>query len=275
MRLLQRPHHRDRRRSHLLVNPTLATPAADIPRRIHQIWYQGAAALPDKYRRYRDTWMRRHPDWEFVFWDAPRMQALVDEHYPWFAARYASFERDIQRIDSARYLFLALHGGFYIDMDIENLRPIDPLLPGRRLILSRTHGFNNALIGSAPGHPLWNTVLDRLAAGQSAPLDPAMPARLRESPAMRTAVTVGPRFFTWCAQQSGCLDDPATLCCPGYYFEPGSPTPDGSSWPPANDPDGGYARHHMDLNWLGLRHRLLSRLNRLLLPWLTRRLPLQ
>ncbi|WP_158300675.1 glycosyltransferase family 32 protein [Chromobacterium sp. ATCC 53434] len=253
------------------MNDIIIEQSAGIPRRVHQIWYQGAAALPDKYRRYRDGWMRNHPDWEFTLWDAAMLQALVDEHYPWFAARYAAFERDIQRIDASRYLFLALHGGFYIDMDIESLRPIDPLLPERSLILSRTHGFNNALIGSAPGHPLWATVHANLAAGRSAPLDPTLPARLRDSPAMRTAVTVGPRFFTMCVEESGCLALPSTLPCPGYYFEPGSPTPDGRSQPPRGDRS--YARHDMDLNWLDARHRILSRINRLLLPLVSRLLP--
>ena len=258
------------------MSTTLDTPSsAGIPRRIHQIWYQGAAALPDKYRRYRDAWITRHPDWEFVFWDAPSMQAMVDTHFPWFSERYDGFERDIQRIDAARYLFLALQGGFYVDMDIENLRPIDSLLPGRKLILSRTYGFNNALIGSVPGHSLWDTIFQRLAAGQSAPLDPSIPTRLRESQAMQTAITVGPRFFTWCVQENGCLEDETTLCCPGYYFEPGSPTPDENSWPPADDPAGSYAHHHMDLNWLGFSQRLISRLTRQILSWLTRRRPLQ
>lgn len=242
-----------------------STAKSSIPRLFHQIWYQGEHALPKKYRRYRQSWITFHPDWEFRLWDAKMLQAHVDEYYPWFSKRYASFPRDIQRIDAARYCFLASYGGFYVDMDIECLRPIDRLLPGHDLILSRTYGYNNALVGSSRGHAVWENVFKNLREGRSAPLSNIPPA-LWDSPAIQTAVTVGPRFFTMCVEQSGFHQAASTLNCPGYYFEPGAPTPDQTSWPPEGSRNGSFARHDMDLNWLGVKARLVSKITRAVLP---------
>lgn len=246
-----------------------ATACAVIPRVFHQIWYQGEHALPKKYRRYRQSWIQHHPDWEFRFWDAHMLQVHVDQHYSWFSERYASFPDDIQRIDAARYCLLASQGGVYVDMDIECLRSIDCLLPGHELILSRTNGYNNAFMGSAPGHALWSSVFTNLRAGRSASLE-NVPQSQRNSPAMRTAITVGPRFFTMCIEQGGHAQASGVLNCPGYYFEPGSPTTDNTSWPPEGDQLGSFARHDMDLNWMSAKDRFLAKIARVVVPKITR-----
>lgn len=241
-----------------------------IPRIIHQIWYQGVAALPAKYQRYHQSWVKHHPHWEFRIWDEHMLLEHVKQHYPWFVDAYLALPRDIQRIDASRYLFLNTFGGVYIDMDIECLRPIDNLLTGHELILSRGYGlnYNNALMGSSAGHRVWQAVCDNLRAGRKASLND-VPENMRDSMAnslaMQTAITCGPRFFTMCVEESGCYKDSTTLSCPAYYFEPGTPTTDQTSWPPLNDPHGSYGRHDMDMNWMGLKYKILSKLNRFFL----------
>ncbi|AJX32585.1 glycosyltransferase family 32 protein [Burkholderia oklahomensis] len=226
-----------------------------IPKTLHQIWYQGEHALPEKYRRYRASWRRNHPDWTLRLWDARALREHVAAHHRWFLPRYDAFAHDIQRIDSARYCVLATFGGLYADVDIESLRPVDALLDGHELVLSATRGYNNALIGSAPGHPLWRTVLDALRDGATAPLDD-MPARLRTSASVRIAATTGPRFFTMCVERSGVTASHTTLRCPGHYFEPDAAQAASVGALAA------YGRHDMDLNWQSLSARLLSRLSR-------------
>ncbi|WP_232490307.1 glycosyltransferase family 32 protein [Burkholderia ubonensis] len=226
-----------------------------IPKLLHQIWYQGEHALPDKYRRYHATWRRHHPDWTLRVWDAHALREHVAAHHSGFLPRYDAFAHDIQRIDSARYCVLDTLGGVYADMDIESLRPVDALFDGRALVLSGTRDYNNALIGSMPGHPLWRTVHDALCAGASAPLDD-LPPRLRTRAAMQIAATTGPRFFSMCVERSGVAAWPTTLCCPRDYFEP-----EAASAQAAADA-GAYGRHDMDLNWQPPHTRLLSRLTR-------------
>ncbi|WP_147197600.1 glycosyltransferase [Pantoea sp. MBD-2R] len=222
-----------------------------IPQLIHQVWFQGEAQLPEKYRRYRASWQRHHPDFQCLLWDAHALREHVATHWPQFLPVYDAFPHDVQRMDSARYCLLATLGGIYADMDIECLRPVDELLAGHELILSETVGYNIAFIASATGHPLWETVLHHLTHKIYAGLDD-VPAFMRESAAMQIAAVSGPRFFTLCVEESGVLALAETLACPGDYFEGNGRTENGIA----------YGRHDMDLNWMSPSARLLSRLAR-------------
>jgi hypothetical protein len=233
-------------------------PVQAIPLILHQIWYQGESQLPDKYRRYRASWQRHHPAWRCILWDAASLRAHVATYCPDFLPIYDGFGRDIQRMDSARYCLLDTVGGLYADMDIECLRPVDELLSGRELILSETDGYNNALMGSTPGHALWKTVFNNFHDGMTASLQD-VPARMRMSDAMQIAITAGPRFFTMCVKDSDVLTKPTTLSCPSNYFE-AIPMPAGDSRTPGVAP---YGRHDMDMNWLSPMNRRVSKLTRI------------
>lgn len=228
-----------------------------IPRVIHQIWYQGEAQMPEKYRRFRETWRRNHPGWEFVFWDEARMREFVRRDYAWFAEAFDAYPSDIQRIDSVRYLILNTFGGFYIDMDVESLKPVDDLLGGCDLILSKTVGYNNAIIGSAPGHPLWQAVFANLRRGTGLP-----PARFYElhkrSPAYYESTTTGPLFFSGTVKEGGFDRRPETRVCPGSFFEPDFPREVDGRVVRRADYAEAYARHYGDLNWLPGLYRWLS-----------------
>ncbi|NBI50344.1 MULTISPECIES: glycosyltransferase family 32 protein [Burkholderia] len=226
-----------------------------IPTILHQIWYQGEDRLPRRYQHYRGSWRQHHPGWTLRVWDAPAMRAHIARHQPWFLSRYDGFEHDIQRIDAARYCLLDTLGGVYADMDIECVRPLDELLEGRSLVLCGIGQYNNALIGSAPGHALWRTVHEALRAGALARLDD-IPPRLRGSVSMMVAASTGPRFFSTCVEASETAALPSTRCCPAHFFEPKVAT--------ASDAfaAGAYGRHAMDLNWQSPFERLISRLTR-------------
>jgi hypothetical protein len=69
-----------------------------------------------------------------------------------------------ERSDILRLELLARFGGVYIDTDFESLRPIDSLIDGVQCfaVLYRRGRLNNAIIGSIPGHPAIQAVLDEL-----------------------------------------------------------------------------------------------------------------
>jgi mannosyltransferase OCH1-like enzyme len=140
------------------------TDPSHIPRVIHQIWYQGAHHVPARYRRFADHWRRLHPGWEYRLWDHAACRALLAARYPDYLALWDGYPLDIQRIDAIRYFILHAHGGIYLDMDIECLKPIDPLIDGHALLLSRTVLFNNAVMASRAGHALWDAVFPVLVA---------------------------------------------------------------------------------------------------------------
>jgi hypothetical protein len=227
---------------------------SEIPRIIHQIWYQGEDQLPAKYQRYRESWRKHHPEWEHRFWDAPRMRELLRERYDWFLPYFDAYSKPIQRINSSRYFILHSHGGFHFDMDTRCVKPIDPLLQDYRLILSQTVGFNNAIIGSVPGHPLWPVAFDLLK--QRHPSPPASGHAATTLTNRALTHSAGAMFFNDVVSQSGFDKDPGTRLCPGSYFEVGAPVLTDGVIVSNDDPSEAYAVHDMDLLWLSPLDRL-------------------
>ena len=121
-----------------------------IPRIIHSIWI-GDDPLPDEHARLGETWRELHPEWEHRLW--------TEEHVP--AVPAADRARNVaERADVLRYEILRRHGGVYVDVDVECLRPLDDLLTGVEVFAAyEVPGrLCNAVMGGVAGHP----ALDRL-----------------------------------------------------------------------------------------------------------------
>jgi mannosyltransferase OCH1-like enzyme len=231
-----------------------------IPRIIHQIWYQGEAGMPPRYRAFREGWKVRHPDWTFRVWDAPAMRALIATHYPWFLEQYDAYRADINRIDAVRYFILDREGGVYVDLDMENLKPLDPLVEDCDLLLSETVIHNTALMGSAPGHPLWPEVYAELKRRRGGP---AGWKRVYGN-AYAVAFTAGPLLFTAVVRRMSADASVRTRVCPYWAFEPGSPALVDGRLIKDNDTSRSYAIHHMGYGWLSPGQARLSRWSRAL-----------
>jgi hypothetical protein len=98
------------------------------------------------------------------------------------ASRYVRFfsSPDLQgkyRADFFRYCYLYAVGGFWADIDIPPLRPLDEVLhPDTVLFLVPDGGWHvvNALVGSVPGHHVLRRAIDTmLAVGPRIGLEPA------------------------------------------------------------------------------------------------------
>lgn len=129
-----------------------------IPRVIHRLWF-GPDPIPAVLERYADTWQRHHPAWEMRLWRDDTLpplacQAHFDSERNW-KARY-----DMVRLEIVRQC-----GGVIIDMDMEALRPLDPLLrdvgafvgrygPGRRVGVP--------ILGAVPHHPFFEYAIAQL-----------------------------------------------------------------------------------------------------------------
>jgi hypothetical protein len=231
-----------------------------VPRIIHQIWYQGAGAVPGRYRAYAEGWRTRHPTWAYRLWDYHACRALLTGRYPGHLALWDGYPLDIQRIDSARYFILNAHGGVYLDMDMECLKPLDPLLEDCDFLLSQTVQFNNAVIASSAGHAFWERVLPGLTAADRRP----RPRGLGKG-ARFAAETVGPIFFSRMVRDHGLDRDPRTRVCPGDLFEPHAPVLIEGRPTFTGDTSRSYAIHHEDMRWLPFFPRSVSRISRPLL----------
>ena len=138
-----------------------------IPKIFHAVWI--GDELPEKYEKFWLGWKEKHPDWEFKLWTdnlpGPRL------------GKFYGKAKDL-RVDSnfARLEILYEYGGVYIDLDMECLKPIDPLLESCNAFITIETttdmkvwgrvGFNDAPIGAAPRHPAINSVIEHTTKGK-------------------------------------------------------------------------------------------------------------
>lgn len=186
-----------------------------IPPIIHQTWKTDR--IPRRYRSFVDSWRANHPGWEWRLWTDKANLQFVASKYPSLLDLYTSFPHNIQRVDFIRYLILSTYGGVYVDLDLECIRPIGPLLEGQACVLAlehadhaRWHGVpfivSNALMASTPGHRLFDKIIAEVIAYEQTPLEanltvlestgPLMLTRLlRRSPEDETVRVLESRYF--------------------------------------------------------------------------------
>jgi len=93
----------------------------NIPKKIHQIWLGGD--FPDKYKRIRDTWIQKNPDWEYKLWIDNDIEEFKLENIDSFS----KINNLGSKSDIFRYEILYRYGGLYIDTDFECLTSFNDL----------------------------------------------------------------------------------------------------------------------------------------------------
>jgi len=146
-----------------------------IPRKLHFTWKTDKLdELPELFRKIQLKWKMLNPGWEIKIWTDEECEKLVKDFYPEYFFFYSDFEVTAERSDIFRYLVLDHYGGYYADMDIEPLQPLDGMIevvkkpecmiglePEVHAILAynKYHVIGNAFMGSVPGHPLWKWLI--------------------------------------------------------------------------------------------------------------------
>jgi mannosyltransferase OCH1-like enzyme len=122
-----------------------------IPKIIHYCWLSDDP-IPEDYKRCMATWKQKLPDYDFLLWDTKRFdinsvlwvsQAFETETYA-FASDYI------------RLYAVYNHGGIYLDMDMEAVKPFDPLLQSDLMLAYENHISENieaGCFGAEKGHP--------------------------------------------------------------------------------------------------------------------------
>jgi hypothetical protein len=129
-----------------------------IPKVFHYIWV-GPSPMPDSHRRYIEGWRQLMPDWRVMAWT----DADVDWSVRYLQQAYAT--RGWNRISNyMRMHALHTYGGFYLDTDVEILRPLDPLchehaVLGFQSVEPSPSWVNGAVFGAEPGHPFVGRLL--------------------------------------------------------------------------------------------------------------------
>lgn len=105
--------------------------------------------------------------WTYVLMTDKDNEQFVKNYFPDFYPYYKSFQHNIQRVDSLRYMWLYIYGGVYMDLDFALNGSIDDDFDTTHDLFFVYSGnidwcITNSLMGSKPGCPFWLDVLEEL-----------------------------------------------------------------------------------------------------------------
>lgn len=131
-----------------------------LPKRIHQIWL--GSPLPEKYKRWTESWQKFNPDWEYKLWTDENIDEVKIERRDLLN----SITHLGQKSDFLRYHILNQFGGLYVDTDFECLKSFDDLTY-LNFFVGKTHSKETmelfiGLIGSVPEHIILRTIIARM-----------------------------------------------------------------------------------------------------------------
>lgn len=131
-----------------------------IPRVIHYVWV--GSPLPEQHQRTVDNWRRLHPGWKVVEWN----ERNIDFSDP--VLRKAYDQRQWAKVsDIARLAIVASAGGIYLDIDVDLIKPLDPVLDHSCFYAFQQERrsqewIGNAVFGAHAGNAFIVEALDRL-----------------------------------------------------------------------------------------------------------------
>lgn len=155
--------------------------------------------MPQEYVEYSRLWAELNPDWHLAEWGMkdlglfPEMTEVFN-HLAERDAGRCSIEYYVQVADVMGYAIVEKFGGFYVNCDMQPLRPLSDLaIPSHAWASYENHEDGrivNAAIGSPMAHdPFWI----RMCAG--------LPERYFANPYDEMVMTTGPGYLTDVAHQ--------------------------------------------------------------------------
>lgn len=137
-----------------------------IPKIIHQIWI-GPRPFPEKALKWKESWQKMHPDWEYKLWTNADVQ-----HFDFANKKYFNQATNWgEKADILRYELVYRFGGLYVDIDFECLKPFDWLhhccdfyagIQAIPLLFNHKLRVANGLIAARPEHPILAHAIARI-----------------------------------------------------------------------------------------------------------------
>ena len=126
-----------------------------IPKIIHYVWF-GKNPFPSKIQMCIDSWKKYLPDYEYKLWN--------EDTFDVTSCRFAREAFEMKKwafvSDYARIEAIYKYGGWYLDTDVEILRPLDSIENHRVILGTDEDGALTAVYGTEAGHPFWKKVLE-------------------------------------------------------------------------------------------------------------------
>lgn len=157
--------------------PTVRDGSPRIPRIIHQIFTD--EYVPEIYTSHIQSFVKNNPTWQYRFWTYKSGLELLKKSHPYLVKVYSDFGNTVRKADLLRYAVIYKFGGFYFDLDTDNLRPLDrvtmkyacilPAVPFEQSVLVIRKPFHmvNGVIMCRPNHPFFKQVLWNLRNAQT------------------------------------------------------------------------------------------------------------
>lgn len=221
-----------------------------IPKKIHYIWFGGNPLTP-LAERCIASWRKFCPDYEIIRWD----ESNFDDGGNHYFQEAMSAKKWAFASDYVRLCALIKEGGFYLDTDVELVRPLDDSLLDNSAVFGfeSVHRISTAFMASEPGNEL-------LAEMKGLYED----ARFKKEDGSYDQTTNVSRFTEVMAKNGFSLDGKiqrrqGVLLCPASWFSP-------KDWYTGKlylDKDT-YAIHHFDGSWATGGTRVKNALLRIL-----------
>lgn len=146
------------------IRPNIKFPVG-IPKIIYQSWK--THQVPDKWKVSPQSVRAIMQDWQYVLMDNQENRDMVAQYFPDFLSYYDAFPYDIMRADAARYCFLYLYGGIYMDLDFEVQQDLSELFKGSSEVYLVASGnvssfYTNSFMASQPGAKFWLEVIEEM-----------------------------------------------------------------------------------------------------------------
>ena len=154
-----------------------------IPKRIIQVWKTWSDKSPQMFSSYIESIKRVNPEYEYIFFKDNQINQFLEKNYPDYYDTFLKLPLNIQKVDFFRYIAIYHYGGFYFDLDVKALQPLDKLLENRCVFpvdeiitkemckLERFTKFcekdinfllGQYAFGAAPGDPFIKLVIDKI-----------------------------------------------------------------------------------------------------------------
>ena len=125
-----------------------------IPKIIHYVWF-GKKPYPKKVQYCLDSWKRILPEYEFKRWD----ETNFDVNSVLFTKQAAEHKMWAFVSDYVRIKAMYDYGGWYLDTDVEVLKPLSPFENNHIVLGTDENGSLTAVYGTEPKEEIWRNIL--------------------------------------------------------------------------------------------------------------------